>query len=219
MRRPPLIALISATPTAIPPATEAITERIPDVRVWNIVDDCLLSDAADAGGVTRKLHERMERLISHSLLENPDAVLLTCSQYGQVARQTSATVPVMAPDDAAFELIISGGYSNVLVLASLKNAQADTVRRLSDAVTTAGSTLRIESRVVEEAAVHAANGDKANLARALTEASAGEFEAVFLAQYSLATVANELAKALGRPVISGPTAAAEAISFLLGENA
>ncbi|MCU1475425.1 MAG: Asp/Glu racemase [Subtercola sp.] len=215
MTNEPLIALISATPTAIPAATAAILERIPTARVWNIVDDRLLSDAQMAGTVTPQLEERMQRLIAHALLEKPDSVLLTCSQYGAVARRTTATIPVLPPDDAAFEQVIAGGYRTVLVLASLESARDDTVRRLTETLAAAGVSADIESRVVANAAEYAALGNTTALLDVLASAAAGDHDAVLLAQYSLSTVAGELASATGKRVISGPTAAAESIDATL----
>jgi hypothetical protein len=212
----PLIALISATPTAIPAATAAILERFPEARVWNIIDDRLLSDAQAVGAVTPELAQRMERLIAHALVEKPDSVLLTCSQYGEIARRTESTIPVLAPDDAAFELLLTGGYRRVLVLASLESARADTVRRLTDAAAAASVDVDIDSRVVVSAAEHAAHGDIVGLLNVLVSASAGVYDAVFLAQYSLAIVANDLSAAIGKRVISGPAAAAESIDHAIG---
>lgn len=211
----PLIALISATPTAIPAATAAILGQLPGARVWNIVDDRLLTDALTAGSVTPRLQRRMERLIDHALTEGPDAVLLTCTQYGGVARRTRAAVPVLAPDDAAFaELIDDGG--DILVLASLESSRSDTEQRLGGAARAAGSGVRIESRVVAGAADAAAAGDHASLLDALVAGVGDAAGAVFLAQYSLAVVACELQNAIGRPVITGPAAAAAVIARAIG---
>ncbi|MBF8189399.1 hypothetical protein ITP53_27425 [Nonomuraea sp. K274] len=59
-------------------------------------------------------------------------------------------------------------------------------------------------------------GDHQALLRALHEACAPyETDAVFLAQYSLAPVAEELSRALGKPVISGPQAAATQLKAAL----
>ena len=46
----PRIALISATPLAIAPATAAITAALPAATVWNLLDDRLLADAQTEGG-------------------------------------------------------------------------------------------------------------------------------------------------------------------------
>src|SRR5690625_4708365 len=126
-----LVALISATPVAIAPATEALAEEFPQARVWNLLDDRLLQDASDAGGLAEPLAERMRGLIEHAVGAGADAVLLTCSMYGQVAQQAPIPVPALAPDEAAFAEASSGTYGTVLVVASFDSAFHDSVHRLT----------------------------------------------------------------------------------------
>ena len=71
------IALISATPLAIAPAMAAVTEAFPDATVWNLLDDRLLADAQQAGGITPGLAARMDQLIELALAGGADGVLLT----------------------------------------------------------------------------------------------------------------------------------------------
>ena len=65
--RPPLVALISATPTAIAPAESAFARNFPSARLWNILDDRLLTEADSRGGLDDELRARMGRLIDHAL--------------------------------------------------------------------------------------------------------------------------------------------------------
>lgn len=61
----PLVALIHAVPTGARIAREAFEEEFPQADVWNVLDDRLLDDALDAGGLTGALRRRMLRLIAH----------------------------------------------------------------------------------------------------------------------------------------------------------
>ncbi|GAA1853008.1 hypothetical protein GCM10009836_36380 [Pseudonocardia ailaonensis] len=210
------IALISAVPAAIPPAQAALQAALPDVVVWNILDDRLLDDADGRGGLDAALRERMQRLIAHAVSEDADGVLLTCSLYGPVAQQTQAAVPVMAPDEAAF-VDIATGYASVLVLASFDNARDDSVLRLETALRAAGSGARVVGRSVPAAMTATRSGDQEALVAALAEACAdrpADVDVVFLAQYSLAPAHDALQEAIGIPVVSGPVSAAEALRRL-----
>ncbi len=117
----PLIALISATPAAIPPARKAFSDNYPDAELLNILDDGLQEQANRAGGLTPHLTERMKRLINHAVFEDADGVLLTCSMYSSVAQLVAGdlAVPILGPDDAAFAIATAGDYRSILVLASL----------------------------------------------------------------------------------------------------
>ena len=106
---PPTVALIHATPAAMRPARAAFADRFPEARLWNLLDDLLITEAEAAGGLTPPLRHRMRTLIRHAVDGGADAVLLSCSMYGQVAidEATSYPVPVLPSDQALFEAVRS----------------------------------------------------------------------------------------------------------------
>ncbi|MGO4247647.1 hypothetical protein AB4Y87_10560 [Paenarthrobacter sp. RAF54_2] len=213
MTKTPKIALISAVTAAIDPAQSALREILPDAVIWNILDDRLLLEASQQGGLTDELRRRMKRLIDHALRDNADAVLLTCSLYAPVAESTDADVPVLASDEAAFADIVSGGYGSVLVIASFDEARDDTLQRLEQSLSSAGKNdVKITGLTVPEAMTASKTGDRAALLEALAKASSSSTaDAVYLAQYSLAPAGAHLQKTLGIPVISGPKSSAAAL--------
>jgi hypothetical protein len=219
----PLVALISATPIAIPPAVDGMRDEFPQALVWNILDDRLLVEANRHGGLTPDLHGRMARLIEHAKAEGARGILLTCSMYGPVAHDASdAAVPVLASDDAAFAAVIGSGFRSVLILSSLEPALADARSRFQEAARAAGADIRVIGVVPDGALAAATAGDTAALVESLAAAGkpfVGEVDAVLLAQYSLSPVAEELTAALGVPVFSGPKSAAALLRSRLLEDA
>ncbi|MFD6697905.1 MULTISPECIES: hypothetical protein [unclassified Microbacterium] len=215
---PPLIALISATSAAIAPAVDGLRVAYPSAEVWNLLDDRLLSDAEEAGGVTPPLMQRMTRLIHHAVDGGASGVLLTCSQYGPIAQRVSAPVPVLAPDSAAFRIIKDGQYARVLVLSSLKSALDDSMSRLSAVL---GPDQLLIGAVSAAAGQRAREGDVQAVGEALIEAvheAESGVDAVLLAQYSLAPARDDLSRVLGIPVISGPQTAATRLRQLIEEQ-
>lgn len=213
-KQQPVVALISATPAAIPPARQGFSEEFPDAVLWNVLDDRLLSDARVVGGVTAPLERRMERLIRHAVDGGADAVLLTCSMYGEVTAKVATAVPTYAPDQAVFDDIIAGGYEVILVVASIDTALADSMVRLRTAVSKNGQDAVVEGVLASDAFGAAQRGDDADLVAAVVDACRGfdgQVDAVLLAQYSLAPARDALAADLGVPVYSGPHSAARAI--------
>ncbi|GGM41860.1 aspartate/glutamate racemase family protein [Microbacterium saperdae] len=218
MNARPRIALISAVTAAIAPARSALDELYPDAEVWNILDDRLLSDADERGGLDDPLRARMVRLIDHALAEGADGVLLTCSLYGPVAADVRRDAPVLAPDEAAFREIAAAGYGSVLVVASFEGAKDDSVEQLTTALRAAESKTNVTGIAVPAAMAATKAQDSRALLAALSEACvpyASQVDAVFLAQYSLAPAAHDLATALGVPVLSGPASSAVALRDLL----
>ncbi len=204
----PLVCLISATPTAIEPAVEAIRGRLPAARIWNLLDDQLLPVVV-AAGLTDALVERMRRLIGHAVLGDADAVLLTCSQYGPVAEAVSAPVPVLSADGAAFASLARDGYRHVLVAGSNRSSLDDSIRRLAPAAPTARLTGLVAGSPGEDPGAVAG--------RIVAAVSAdSSVDAILLAQYSLMPAAGELVGAARCPVVTGPERAADRLASLLG---
>lgn len=217
----PRIALISAVPAAIAPAEAALRSGFPDAQVWNLLDDRLLSDADTQGGLNDRLGARMRRLIDHAVTEGADGVLLTCSLYGVVAQQmaSQASVPVLAPDEAAFEELSNEGYRRILVVASFEAAARDSADRLTAALAGASRARTVEYVVAAAALDATKTGDLSALEAALIGSVAprvDDFDAVFLAQFSLAPARSALAASVDRPVVSGPTSAAAQLARAVG---
>lgn len=185
----PRIALISATPAAIEPAVTALAEEFPEAHAWNLLDDRLLTDAK-GNGLTPPLANRMRRLIALAVTGGADGVLLTCSLYGTIAKNTEASVPVLAPDEAAFDEAMT--YRRILVVASLETALQDSVARFRSAA----PDVEVSGTLIDECQEHTA-------------------DAVLLAQFSLAPRAAKLSETLGLPVISGPRSAATRLKSVI----
>lgn len=210
----PVVALISATPAAIPPARQGFSDEFPAAVLWNLLDDRLLPDARAAGGVTPALERRMAHLIRHAVDGGADAVLLTCSMYGDVTGKVPADVPTYAPDEAVFADILASGHRKILVAASIESALADSVTRLRAAIEMGGQQTVVQGALAAAALDAANRGDTPDLVAAVREACREidhDVDAVFLAQYSLAPARDALASSLGIPVYSGPHSAARAI--------
>ncbi|MFJ8912581.1 hypothetical protein [Amycolatopsis sp. NPDC102389] len=200
----PRIALISATPAAIPPAVSALEKGFPRARPWNILDDRLLADVGE-NGRTPALDDRMRRLIGYAVSGGADGVLLTCSLYGEVTKQVDAPVPLLAPDEAAFDDALSSGRTRILVVASLAAALSDSTERFEQAAREKGIPVEVGGLLAPDKLVETCR------------ARADGWDLVLLAQYSLAPAADELAAALGVPVVSGPRSAAARLKAVIGE--
>jgi Asp/Glu/hydantoin racemase len=214
--RVPLIALVSGVAAAIPPAVRAVSATMPDAQLWNILDDRLIADATEAGGVSPELSERMLRLIEHASLEGADAVLLTCSLYSFLAADASIRfgIPVQGPDDAAFREVANRGSRTLHLVSSVEAALQDSAHRAAGAFATAGVQIDIVPVLAEGARSPSLAGDTDAVVDAIVSASATSgtaADAVLLANYSLADAAPGVGTRLGVPVITGPASAAEAL--------
>jgi hypothetical protein len=212
----PLVALVGATAAAIVPSVNAFRQEFPEARLWNLLDDRLLTEAIDSGGPTEDLRDRMSRLIRYALEGGADGVLLTCSMYGPVAHAMDAVVaaPVHAADDAAFEAATTAGYGQLALLSSRPVALADAQTRLAafQSERQAGPRVRgiLAAGALEASAVGNTASLVASLAAAVRDAASDGWmpDAILLSQYSLSPAADQLAALVGLPVLSGPGRAA-----------
>ncbi|MDH6196849.1 Asp/Glu/hydantoin racemase [Mycobacterium frederiksbergense] len=220
MTNKPRIALVSATPVAIPPAVAAINRALPHATIWNLLDDRLLADAEERGGIDPALEQRMRALIGLAVAGGADAVLLTCSLYGVVAEELAndVGVPLLAPDTAMFDEVAASTHRSVLVVASLDSAATDTGQRLARRVDSVGKRIRLDSVHASAAANAAKHGDVVGVADAIMDVigDADGWDGVVLAQYSIAGADAILTERLGKPVYSAPAAAARKLSMRIG---
>lgn len=206
----PTVALVHATQASIGPALAAFADRFPGARLWNLLDDLLISEAEEAGGVTPALRARMLGLIRHAVDGGADAVLLTCSMYGPVALEAAADhrVPVLSSDQALFDQVASHEPPAVAVLGPVRAGVADTVERLRDRI----GDVRVTGIVVDGS--RAAAGDTALLGRLVAdEARRAEpgADLIVLGQFSLAPAHSAVEAAVSVPVLSPPRLAVDVL--------
>ena len=222
----PTVAMVHATPAAIAPAVAAFDERFPEAGLWHLLDDRLVTDAEEAGGLVAPLRRRMLSLIEHAVSGGADGVLLTCSMYGPVARLAGQLWdrPVAGSDEAMYERVIAERPARVAVLGSLATAVGDSTARLREALAASrqpggGPCTEVVGVLCPGAAAAAREGDDAALLASLRSAAeplTGQVDLVLLGQYSLTGVRSRLEAALGVPVWSPPHLAAELLRRRVG---
>lgn len=223
MTHPPVVAVIHATAASMEPVKAAFAETSPGVELWHLLDDRLVREANEAGGLTDQLHGRMAALIDYALTTGADAVQLACSMYGPVAVAKNGDVPVVAADQAMFDRAVDLTPAKVGVLATARSSADDTVARLGIALRSGGLESSVESVVVEEAARATAAGDRDGAVRALADAAvalAPTVDVVVLAQYSMSPAFDSIQAALQEagitvPVLSPAHLAADKVSGLV----
>ncbi|MFJ8189420.1 aspartate/glutamate racemase family protein [Streptomyces sp. NPDC096094] len=215
----PLVAMIHAVPAAHRIAEETFAREFPQATVWNVLDDRLLDDARRVGGLTGALRRRMLRLIGNVMDGGAQALLLTCSSYGEVVdtARTLWNVPVLKSDEAMFKAALAGPYRRIAVVASTPPAVPAAVAQLEALVPAVrpDQPVDIVTALSEEAAGARPEEAARHLADALRAAGGADADAVLLAQYSLTPARDALADLLGVPVLDGAGAAARELRSLL----
>ncbi|AKS34326.1 hypothetical protein [Mycolicibacterium goodii] len=218
------VAAVHATPASIPPLRSALADALPGSTLWNIIDDRLAPDADATGGeLTPALRDRMLTLVRHGVDGGAHAVVIACSMYGEVGDIAGRlfSTPIFTSDADMFAQILRAAPTRVAVLASLRGSAADTSARLAAAFACRQHDAEVVPVFCSGAAEAAARDDTPGLVAALAagfDSTAGGFDLVCIAQYSLSPAAGELANKLALPVIAPTTAAAKAIARRLEQS-
>ena len=105
------VMMIHAVQESIPPVRQAFSDAFPEAEPINLLDEALLVDYENAGGLNPSLRRRMCALIRYSEEFGAHAVGLACSVYAPVvatARQL-VNIPVVSSYEAVMAEAVEHG--------------------------------------------------------------------------------------------------------------
>lgn len=214
----PRIALIHAVYVAMAPVEAAFQERWPQARRVNLVDDALPADLERDGRLTPALRARIRRLAEHAITDGADAVLFTCSAFGEAIAAAAAElpVPVLKPNEAMFEAALRAGR-RIGMLATFGAAVPAMEEEFQGMARERGIDVSLEVVCLPEALAAAKAGDMATHDRLHVEAAPrlAHCDAVMLAHFSNSRAAGVVQAVLPCPVLTAPGAAIEALQAQL----
>jgi Asp/Glu/hydantoin racemase len=200
------------------PIEAAFRECWPDAERMNVFDDALAPDLERAGELTEGLNARIALLADYCVNSGCDAVLFTCSSFGAAveAKARAASVPVLKPNEAMFEQALAHG-AKLGMLATFIPAVVPMEAEFHAEAVKRGVDAGIETRCVPEALLAAKSGDYFLHNRLLAEAASyfKDFDALMLAQFSMAPALADVRKSLVIPVLTSPRAAVEKLRAIL----
>jgi Asp/Glu/hydantoin racemase len=214
------LGLLHTSATLVPVFGGLCKAKLPDVDVFNLVDDSLIKDVIAHGRLRPRTARRVVQLVAAAEDAGADFIMVTCSSIGP-AVETAATlsaVPVLRVDRPMAEQAVQMGTS-VGVIATLPTTlepTADLVRRCALA---AGEDVQLTARLCEGAFDALMGGDPAThdamVADALKEL-AGQVDVIALAQASMARVVEGLAEGDRRvPILASPPLAVDYLATVL----
>jgi Asp/Glu/hydantoin racemase len=218
------LGIVHTVPSLIPTFRGLADELLPDVDVFNIVDESLLRQAIADLGVTPSLARRVTRQLEAAQDAGADLILVSCSSIGPGADAGRAlvSVPVVRVDEAMARRAVELG-SRIAVLATLHSTLAPTVDLIRTVAADAGAEPSVTATVVAGAYACAVAGDPDGHDRLVREAlidAARGADVVVLAQASMARAAAGLPDdSLGVPVLTSPRLAVEQLARLIPQLA
>ena len=183
-------------------------ELIPQVRLINIVDDSLLPDVMKAGRIAPDVTSRMCDYVVAAEKTEADAILSVCSSLGptlDVARER-VKIPVIKIDDAMAEKAAESA-ENIGVMATVATTLDPTVKLIEEKSRILKKEIEIIPCMVEGAFKKLMSGERAahdKLVMDSVENLAKSVDIIVFAQASMARLAEEAAKTVGKDVLTSP---------------
>jgi Asp/Glu/hydantoin racemase len=214
------LGLIHTSATLVPMFQQLVSEYLPQVKVFNIVDDSLIKNTIACGELTPTTARRVVNYVGSAELAGADFILVTCSSIGPAVEAAAelTNVPVLRVDQPMADLAVRTG-KRIGVIATLSTTLAPTSDLVKRRAVAAGKEIELQAVLCEGAFDALMSGDGAKhdemVGKALRELSA-KVDVIVLAQASMARVADALAPEDKKvPILASPGIAVQHIASIL----
>ncbi|MBP6432485.1 MAG: Asp/Glu/hydantoin racemase [Ferruginibacter sp.] len=214
------LALIHTSATLVPMFAELCNQYLPQIKVFNIVDDSLIKNTIACGELTANTSKRVVNYAGQAQDAGADYILYTCSSIG-VAVETAATltdVPVLRVDQPMADKAVQTG-KRIGVIATLSTTLEPTSDLVKRRAAIVGKEIELKSVLCEGAFEALMSGDAATHDKKVAEALKqliNEVDVIVLAQASMARVVNTMSDDEKKiPILASPTIAMEYLKEIL----
>jgi Asp/Glu/hydantoin racemase len=214
------LGLLHTSATLVPIFEQLCKSMLPNVKVFNLVDDSLIKDVIAHGELRPQVARRVAQHVAAAEDAGADFILVTCSSIGPAVETaaTLASVPVLRVDQPMADRAVNEAR-RIGVIATLPTTLEPTAELIRRRAAAAGKNIELTSRLCEGAFDSLMNGDAAThdrlVASALRELTV-EVEVIALAQASMARVVDGLPREERRiPILTSPSIAIEYLATIL----
>ena len=227
----PHLALLHTGEAHVGAFADLFEEILPEAMLSHLVREDLLLRAQLAGELPPDVAAETAESLQELAGQGAQVLLCTCSTLGPAVEAAAAeiAVPVLRVDRPMAEAAVAAG-GRLLVVAALESTLAPTQALLRDAAADLGREVSLEVLSLPEAWEAFESGDRDDYLQQIPDAvrsavgaagsrnGTGGFDAVVLAQASMAGAADRLAD-LGTPVFASPRLAVERAAELYRRSA
>ena len=204
------IALIHATPVAMQPVMDAFEDGWPEVETVNLLDDALSRDLARTGTMDAAMMQRFETLGAYAMQIGANAILFTCSAFGDAIAAVAKTVPipVLKPNEAMFDEALASERT-VGLLTTFQPSVPSMEKELVEMAERQGRRVQCDTLWVPDAMAALASGDGSTHDRLIAESAPqlAHCDVIMLAQFSMARAQAAVQQVVGPAVLTSPASA------------
>ena len=217
------VAMVHTVASLVASFDELARELVPDIVVYHIVDESLLTITREAGRITPQTRRRLLGHLASAQEIGVAAALVTCSSVGPAveASRQFLDITLVRVDEAMAEAAIRMGR-RVGVVATLRSTLEPTRELIERTAAAAGKGTEVVARICEGAFEAASHGDTNKHDALVAEgilALSREVDVLVLAQASMARALPRLAdRSMATPVLSSPRSAVERLRDVLAAS-
>ena len=140
-----------------------MSESMPDIPNFHIVDDSLIQDLLQTGEFTPSILKRLSAQISMAKEAGADIIMVTCSSIapGVDFAKKLVDIPVMKIDEPMAEQAVESA-DTVGVLATAKTTLVPSVDLINQVAEKKGKSVKVKSKLISEAFDFFLQGDMEN---------------------------------------------------------
>ena len=196
-------------------------EILPDVRLVNLIDDSLIADVVAAGRISEAVTRRLigYYLTAHDI--GADVILNTCSSIGELVElgRQFTSIPIMRIDEPMAEAAVSR-FERIGVMATLSSTLQPTFRLIEAKANATDKKISIVDGLAVGAYDALVSGMPEEHDACIIETAekiASSVDGIVLAQGSMTRIAPKLEEKAGKPVLSSPRLAIEAVRDVIND--
>ena len=198
-----------------------MSESMPDIPNFHIVDDSLIQDLLQSGEFTPSILKRLSTQISMAKEAGADIIMVTCSSIapGVDFAKKLVDIPVLKIDEPMAEQAVESA-DTVGVLATAKTTLVPSVDLINQVADKKGKSVKVKSKLISEAFDFFLQGDMDSHDRLVKTAGvelARQSDVLVLAQASMSHLADEIEKVSNTPTLTSPPIAVNALKKLVSE--
>lgn len=184
------------------------TELMPDVKVYQIIDDSLLEETVENGSITKGVVNRMYQYCRHAESLGASAILNQCSSVGEAVDliRPLISIPIVKVDEAMAREAVRIG-KKIAMVATVESTVGPSSRLIKKAAEEAGKEIELEVRLVDGAMVKLMETGDQDIHNQMVlgdvQAAAETNDVVVLAQGSM-VVMEPLLHTIQKPVLTSP---------------
>ena len=219
MSTAPRIFLVHAVDVSMAPASNSFKKLWPEASIVNLLDESLAIDMLADGKMTPRMMERFARLGQYCVDAGADAILFTCSAFGEAINnlKTLQKIPILTPNQALFEELLQIGGKAAMLTTFTPSVQA-LRSELSDMAATLGLKPDVDSYMVEGALdeLLAQRGHEHDRLIAQRVNGLSQYPTIVLGQFSMAQAALHPEIKSSARILTTPDCAVRKLKGLLG---